>query len=122
MIGERRRYPRVTVDMPLEFVEADGTTLSATLVSLSHSGLEAACDHWTARRVSPPGYQTTPSHNIQTLIRFTLPGDDTVLEATCRVVVCRRLSRDAYRMGLQYTALGDGVRARLERFLGGCPS
>ena len=120
MRKDQRRYPRFQVNLPLEIITATGDILSATALNISLSGMELACDRWTAHCITPKGHRTTPDQNIQVHLRFGLPYSDSspaVVNVHCKVIICRRFAADEYRIGVQYSHFEDDSFTNLKNFL-----
>lgn len=123
MTGERRHYPRVAADLPLEIVTEGGESAKGTIRNLSVGGVEISCDRWCADRILPSGHQAFPGQPIKAQLRLSLPaadGSNQPVEAAGEIVVSRRMSQNEYRVGIHFLRLdGDGeqlvaqyVRAR----------
>lgn len=102
MTRERRKYPRIKTRLPVEVV-ANGEILPATAFNLSQVGLELGCDHRTALYITPRSYRTMPGDNATAHLRVRLR-DHAVVAVHCKVVHCRRLAQDDYRLGMQFLA------------------
>jgi len=63
-------------------------------------------------------FEQTIPHSVGThvKVRFALPGDPRVIEATGEVVNTPQ-SKDGLGMGLRFTSIGDADQLRLERFV-----
>jgi len=113
---ERRKYPRIKTRLPVEVV-ADGEILSATAFNLSQAGLELGCDHRTTIYITPRSYRTMPGDNATAHLRVRLQ-DRAVVAVHCKVVHCRRLARDDYRLGMRFLAFEQAeAESALIRYL-----
>lgn len=114
MAGERRLYPRITTELPLELQTDAGETARATIRNLSQGGLEISCDRWCADRILPSGHQAFPGQPINAQLRWQVrgaDGSDQAVQASGEIVVSRRLSQNEYRVGIQILRFeGDGAQ------------
>jgi hypothetical protein len=120
MRKERRRYPRLDVEIPLELALPNDGALTAEMVNLSIDGLQFRCDHETARRIVPKGYVATPGERAEVLVRLRLPfvgHPSTAVEIHCRVIILRRLSANEYRFGLAFIGIEGQDYRVLESFV-----
>ena len=119
MASERRQYPRIPTDLPLEVRTGDGEVVRVAARNLSCGGLEMSCDRWCADRLLPPGHQAFPGQPIKVQLAFQLPAGEGSrgVAVAAEVVDSRRLSQNEYRVGLHFTTFeGDG-EALVERFV-----
>lgn len=110
MAGERRHYPRISTELPLEIVTAGGETATATIRNLSMGGVEISCDRWCADRILPSGHQAFPGQPITAQLRWQITSADgsaQPVQATGEIVVSRRLSQNEYRVGIQILRFED---------------
>lgn len=115
---ERRQYPRVSADLPLE-VQCGDDQVRAAVCNLSCGGLEMSCDRWSADRLLPPGHQAFPGQPIAVRLRFQLPGEGDHVAAAAEIVDSRRLAQNEYRVRIRFTGFDGDGEARLERFVRG---
>lgn len=60
------------------------------------------CEHASVVKAVPTvGQIVTPGLDLQVEITFQLPGDKYELKSMCRIAVCRRVSDNEYRVGLE---------------------
>ncbi len=120
MASERRHYPRVATDLPLEVLTEGGETARGTICNLSMGGVEISCDRGCADRILPSGHQAFPGQPIRAQLRLQLPAADgavTAVQASGEIVVSRRMSQDEFRVGIHFLNFdGDGEQA-VERYV-----
>ena len=98
---ERRLYPRFDVVLPVR-MWVDEEPLEGNVFDISLGGMQMGCDHAAvAKAVPTPGQIVTPGQDLQVQVSFQLPGDKHELRSLCRIAVCRRVSDNEYRVGLE---------------------
>lgn len=119
MVADRRHYPRISTELPLEIEIDAGETVRGTIRNLSVGGLEISCDRWCADRILPSGHQAFPGQPIRARLRWTLPGggQEQVVEASAEIVVSRRLSQNEYRVGIHFLDFSADGEQAVQRFV-----
>lgn len=98
---ERRVYPRFDVILPAK-MWVEGEALEGNIFDISMRGLQLGCDHAAvARAVPTSGQIVSPGQNLMVKVSFQVPGEKTAIEVDCRIAVCRRVSDNEYRVGLE---------------------
>lgn len=114
MQGERRRYPRVSTQLEVEVRTDGGDTIAGTISDLSSTGLQVLCPPEQARRIDTRGQQIAVQVHFSVTLAET---EDGSVHAPCKVVFARRVSADAYCIGLSFLDLDDDSFAYLARYL-----
>jgi hypothetical protein len=117
---ERRRYPRLEVELPLDIVLSDGAVLAAKAINICINGLQLSCDHATALRLVPKGYLAKPGQQIGGVLRLELPfvtQPSATIEIHCKVVNLRRLSANEYRFNVAFLGPEGQAHRLLESFI-----
>lgn len=98
---ERRRSPRIDVDIPCTVNLDSGIEVPVRIRNLSTEGLQIQCDGIDSERIAPGGTSLNQGHPIVVEIAFNLL--QTRLKLQCRLVFMRRASQDLYILGLHYS-------------------
>lgn len=117
---ERRSVHRYKVKLPVELILEDGTVIPVESIDISNRGLQFSCDSWIADEIEPRGIQNHPLDQIRLKAVADFPGLDkynSKLYARCRIVTARRLSQDAYILGLEFVDFENGSERLLERYI-----
>lgn len=120
MAGERRHYPRVLTELPLEIVTEGGESACGTIRNLSMGGVEISCDRWCADRILPSGHQAFPGQPIHAQLRWRVKaadGTEKAVEAAGEIVVSRRLSQDEYRVGIHFLHFDGDSEQNLQDYV-----
>lgn len=113
MQGERRRYPRIKTDLPIEIQKEESDAIvQGTISDLSSTGVQVACSPDEAERFGTRGQQ------IDVQVRFRVPAPDAApVAARCRLVFARRVCADRYCVGLNFIDVDDDSFANLAAFM-----
>lgn len=92
----------------------EGEALEGNIFDISMRGLQLGCDHAAvARAVPTSGQIVSPGQNLMVMVSFQLPGERTEIEVNCRIAVCRRVSDNEYRVGLEIMEFGSEADSHL---------
>lgn len=118
MLKDLRLYPRVPLKGEATIMLA-GETLPITLINLSQSGLQGECNRSVFRSLFENRKEDGSWPYVE--LRFTRVRDTPEIEGlrvSCRMVYQRRLSRDAYYIGLAFTDdREEEARGRISRIV-----
>lgn len=115
---ERRRFPRVEVELLGEMISANGEELPAAVDNISIGGIQLRCDAITALRMTPRGHLTSKGDRVDFDVRLQLDdGVSSTLSVRCRVIFCHRVAQHDYRMGLEFIDLDTERSGRVEQFI-----
>lgn len=115
---ERRRFPRIPVQLTGRIASPEGQELTAAVEDISVAGLQLRCDSATALKLTPRGHLTSKGDRVDFDLCLDLnDGESSRFLARCRVVFCRRVAQHDYRMGLELMSLDTDRLKRLERFI-----
>lgn len=120
MAGERRLYPRITTDLPLELETESGDPARAVVCNLSVGGIEIRCDRWCADRVLPSGHQAFPGQPIRVRMRWNLSagdGSSEPVQADGEIVVSRRISQNEFRIGIHVLKFQGDAEEKVEAYV-----
>ncbi len=123
VVYERRSTHRYRVKLPVELILEDGTVLPVESIDISNKGLQFSCDSWIADEIEPRGIQNHPLDQIRLKAVTDFPDMDKYssrLYARCRIVIARRISQDAYLIGLEFVDFENGSERLLEKFIRQC--
>lgn len=85
---------------------------------LSLTGLSFRCDQETSLRLMPLRQQVPGTLlGVRVRVKFSLPGQQKLLELPSRVVFCRRYSQDSYRFDCEFDPRDTLQQQRVEVFL-----
>ncbi len=112
---ERRRFPRVEVEIPAKVHLASGDQVPVQIRDLSSAGLQIQCDSIDSERIAPDGNHLHQGQPLEVTVSFNLAQDRFCLE--CRLVFVRRASQDLYVIGLRHTDPLQDDLIRLIRLL-----
>jgi c-di-GMP-binding flagellar brake protein YcgR len=120
MNEERRLFPRYESDAPLKVAGGNGGFLSVDLINISLGGLQFVCDPSVRRELCPNEDRNAPVSRMELRVRLEPgPGEGRAerIEVLCRLVFCRRVAQDEYRLGLQFLEFFGAAEQDLERFV-----
>lgn len=110
---ERRLYPRFDVILPAR-MWVEGEPLDGNIFDISLGGLQMGCDHAAVVKAIPTAGQiVTPGQDLQVRVSFLIPGEKHELDTVCRIAVCRRVSDNEYRVGLEIVEFTAEVDSQL---------
>lgn len=122
MAKERRTWDRVPVEQYVHVLEGDNSDFPALATDISLTGMQLLCDEPTANRIVPNAQLATRDQFGHIHVRMRLPrrhrpDEDLMVEARCRVMAVRRVSRDEFRIGLEYAEFQGQSYEQLETFV-----
>lgn len=111
--AERRHYPRISTELPVELQRDGGNRVQAVISDLSSHGMQVSCPRAEAERIDSSGKQ------IEVQAHFTVPlaGGDGDVAAHCKLVFARRIAADRYCIGLHFLDIEENSYAHLARFM-----
>ena len=114
--AERRRFPRVDLDVAVELVGPEGGVWSLKSANISRSGLQVRCPREAARDLVKECRRAAPSAADGHLgVRLGLEGTAGTskrLTARARIVYARPGPEDHYLIGLEFAGFeGDGYES-----------
>ncbi len=112
---ERRRFPRIEVEIPATINLPSGIQVPVRIRDLSSAGLQIQCDAIDSERIAPDGNHLRQGQPVEASVAFNLVQDNFCLD--CRLVFVRRASQDLYVIGLRYTDPLQDDLIRLIRLL-----
>lgn len=121
MKKERRLYPRLKTDFPIEITMPDGEIVTATTINLSTSGVQMECGRSEASQmfsVSEDEKTLGKPIELKTCLKLPIkPTAPTEICLLCRIVISRRLEENIYHIGLKYIDLKEDQQQTLETYL-----
>ncbi len=107
-----RNQQRVPVDASIALEKPDGQRLDCQIANLSRSGVMISCTEEAARVLLPGLRAPAPGLYFGVTARFSvpvLPAQPVAVTADCNVVHLRRVSRDEFQVGIQFSEFeGNG--------------
>lgn len=98
---ERRSFIRIGVDLPGLVTLDTGTRVPVQIRDLSDGGAQIECDALSSAIIAPGANCLDPKGRPIELNLSCCPEEVPML-LHCRVIFVRRVSHDAYRIGLRY--------------------
>jgi hypothetical protein len=117
---ERRRYPRVPVQVSAIVTTDDGVLNNVVVVDVSSHGLGIECEIQQRELITPKGSVLRDGRLLSVSVELSLPDEEGQLSkiaARCHVVFSRRVSLDQCKMGLSIIDIENNQRIRLIRFI-----
>ncbi len=113
---ERRHYPRISTEIPVEIRRGGTTRVQAVISDLSSHGMQVSCARSEAERFDANGQQ------FEVEAHFTVPlaGGDAEVAAQCKLVFARRIAADRYCIGLNFLDMEELSYTHLARFMESC--
>ena len=118
---ERRCCPRISTRLDVEVVNRAGDSVEATITDLSVGGLTLEGDTLMVKHIEVIDVETgEPYFPVEASISLALSNNNspTRLEVLCRQVQKRRLSQDAFRIGMVIVEINEAQREQLARYIG----
>jgi c-di-GMP-binding flagellar brake protein YcgR len=113
---ERRMHPRFDVILPVR-IDMQGTVEEGNIFDISHGGVQIGCEEQAALNLLTDINEVTPSNPVPVSLTFKLPSGLEDLQAEAFIVVCRRVAADEFRLGLEFSEMGDAHIARLDAYI-----
>ena len=119
----RRKYPRLIMQIPVKVQNQHGLNLDARLHDISPDGLQIRCEQESAELIHPGGKQITKNTQASVVIGFRLPQNEASIEiivrcSICYFVVLEDSGPDEVAFGLQFRQFeGDSLRHIKQFFL-----
>ena len=95
-------------------VKTDIESTSCFLDRVSRDGLTLSCNTETLHKLMPNKVSVVPKDPISLSTCFTL---DQNIEASCRVIFARRLSKDQFVMELKFVDIDEQARQHLDSYI-----
>ena len=116
---ERRAYPRVEMNLPVEIDSLTGGSVMADIHDISPDALQIRCDRLTAQRVLPKGWiardEPEPVVEIRTNLKLTM--GTLAFAARCRVIYVAVCPDGDIAFGFRFEHLDSKAAWTLERFV-----
>ncbi len=107
-----RNQQRVDVSTEITIEKADGCHLKCKVSNISRTGVMIDCDRETAKQLIPDMRPPAPGKWVGVKARFSvpvLPTQPVTVEAEGKIVHMRRIARDDFQVGLQFSEFeGNG--------------
>ncbi len=122
-VSERRQTPRYEIELNVDMLLDDGSTVSVTTNNISSSGFQITCDAWVTNKIEPRGIQQHPVSHVRLKTITELPissgssTDTKQLHANCRIMSVRRISQDEYVLNLAFIDFENETESTLNEFL-----
>lgn len=118
---DRRKYPRIVVDCPLE-IRFGGKTLAARIYDLSPDGLQIRCDRDTLKAIRPGGKFIQRNESMLVDVSFTLAIGRArrTIEASVKMYYFVLLPEEKERgvaIGVQFASFKDRSDKYVEEFI-----
>lgn len=95
-------------------VNTDATETKCNLARVSRDGLSLSCDAETLHKIMPNKTSIAPKDPITTSVLFSLAEN---IEAKCRVILSRRLSKDLFIMDLKFIEINENAMMHLDSYI-----
>tara|TARA_R110002167_G_scaffold282447_2_gene487691 strand:+ start:283 stop:768 length:486 start_codon:yes stop_codon:yes gene_type:complete len=95
-------------------VETDSTQTNCYLDRVSRDGLSLSCDTETLHKIMPNKASIAPKDPIVLSVLFTISNN---IEAKCRVILARRLSKNQFIMDLKFTEINESAMLHLNNYI-----
>jgi hypothetical protein len=95
-------------------VNTDFTSIHCYLDRVSRDGLTLSCDAETLRKIMPNKASVAPKDPITLTTAFTLTDS---IEAQCRVIFARRVSKDHFILELKFTEINEQATLHLDNYI-----
>lgn len=95
-------------------VNTDATETKCNLARVSRDGLSLSCNAETLHKIMPNKTSIAPKDPITTSVLFSLAEN---IEAKCRVILSRRLSKDLFIMDLKFIEINENAMMHLDSYI-----
>ena len=117
MSNEKRQYPRVDISGEANLF-LNGAVGNVDLLNISPSGIQIECKHDVVEKLSKHKSEAGifPAFDLE----FILPSSDSagmLINVSCNVCYCRRLSQDNYNLGLYFVDFAEPDEKRLLEYI-----
>lgn len=107
-----RQQQRVPANIAVTVCNPDGNQLVCHTANLSRAGMLVECDSSHVRDILPGNSPVAPKKTVALDIKFAVPVvsvQSVNIEASCDIVHVRRVSKNLFQLGLQFTGFtGNG--------------
>mgnify|MGYP000592638217 CR=1 FL=1 len=95
-------------------VETDSTKANCYLDRVSRDGLTLSCDTETLHKILPNKASVAPKDPTSLDVLFTLSEN---IDAKCRVIFARRLSKNQFIMDLKFIEINESAMLHLDNYI-----
>jgi len=112
---ERRKYPRITINVPVTLELPGNRNVEATVYDVSPGGVQIHCERVVAGILKAE----TKGSNTDFDAGFMLKIDhkQTEIKARCRLVWIVKMDNEDYAIGVKFTAVDAHNRQLLKKFI-----
>lgn len=115
-----RNQQRVDVSTDINIEKSDGCCLTCKVSNLSRSGVMISCDQHTVQALVPDMRAPSPGSWIGVNTCFTVPVVPTqpvTVLASGNIVHMRRIARNEFQVGIQFTEFEDNGFEYVDRYV-----
>jgi len=116
---DRRQYPRIVINQPIDVTKRDGTVVHTVAYNISPDGLQLITDRNSARSLNPSGayVDETKGPGVKIHLKLPLTEGPEVLEAYCKIYYFAVLPDGGIAFGLRFKRIHKNGRQILERLI-----
>jgi len=114
--NEQRLSFRHPVDIPVDLLLSNGTTLKVSACNLSMKGILVSLDEWGSKQIESRGIHNHPFDHIRINIVAELDKKNK-LYASSRIIIARRMSQDNYLIGLEFIDYQKNSEASFQNYI-----
>lgn len=118
-IKDKRRYPRIEVNAPIEITRNNTPPISSTVHDISPDGMQLRCDAKTGSKLGLLRLEKEGSNGteIEAALRIQLAEGPLQLNTRNRCCYVREVLNDYFAIGIEFVHMYDESRDHLMRFV-----
>ncbi|MGP4844631.1 PilZ domain-containing protein [Marinobacter sp. 1Y8] len=115
-----RQQQRVSTNIAVTVCNPDGNQLVCHTANLSRAGMLVECDSNHVRDILPGNPTVAPKKTVALDVKFAVPVvsvQSVNIEASCDLVHIRRVSKNRFQLGLQFTGFAGNGHDYVDQFV-----
>jgi len=115
-----RYHLRIPADLVAYLASEKGPVVQAAIINISRAGMMISCGRDDLSTIIPKGIANAPKRSVEVTVDFSLPILDEGLVVLSQPMIpayTRRLAKDEYRVGLEFSRLGREQKRLLEQYI-----
>lgn len=115
-----RHHHRVNTTLDAKLETQEGVAVECHFTNLSRAGVMAVCTPALIKTLLPKGGPLSPRQSVRLNARFELPVlnvQSVVVEAKCDVIYLRRISRNAFHLGMSFVSFEGSGQNCIDQYI-----
>lgn len=115
-----RQQQRIPARLEVSIISLDGTCLECRTANLSRAGMMVECESDRIGSLIADRWAVAPKDPVALDVRFSVPVvtvQSVNIEVRCHVVHVRRISRNVFHLGLQFSEFAGNGHDYIDQFV-----